>query len=468
MSAPTVSVSELLDRPISFFQGAYCKAHDSKPTTIGKFLQCIESDEFRSVAYQVRNIECKDARNEIKVNTLSCVTLSGLGVRKKDEPLEHSGLLQLDFDKKDNSIPMDEIRKILEADQHILAVFDSISGGVKAIACIEPSTESHKQSFSTAFSHFEEQGLVMDTNTKDTTRLCFASYDPNLWIAEGEVSVFSVQSDLFHSTKYEVRSTKGKEQSTKGEERSTKNKAKCVPPSLFSTTDSMDIASSIEATRKMDADLEKLDEVVQAWIENPESDSTEVALWVKFIKGRYEPAVGTRNGIMCDFIAFAHQRFSREIGIGLSMRMRDLWASVCRDSSEIHLKESTSHWDSCESNYQATLSKTELKGYLMLSDHQGVNGKAPTSRTQLNERAVFRICRDLARYDGDDEHRPPFFYLSTRDLALRIGLKHPREAGRMLGRFEEWEILKKIKCGTRGTKGDAASFRWMLNLPDSL
>ena len=78
----------------------------------------------------------------------------------------------------------------------------------------------------------------------------------------------------------------------------------------------MDIASSIEATRKMDADLEKLDEVVQAWIENPESDSTEVALWVKFIKGRYEPAVGTRNGIMCDFIAFAHQRFSREIGIG--------------------------------------------------------------------------------------------------------------------------------------------------------
>lgn len=128
--------------------------------------------------------EGKDAANELK-RQLPAVLFSGeFSKRNALSLVQHSGILCVDIDAADNEAVLQRAgtRSLIEKDQHTLAVFTSPSGtGLKVLVRCS-SSRPHLEAFNAARRYFaEEFGLAIDDDCKDVSRLCFVSYDPDLF-----------------------------------------------------------------------------------------------------------------------------------------------------------------------------------------------------------------------------------------------------------------------------------------------
>lgn len=152
---------------------------------LDEILRDIESDKYKNLFENVANSDIKDF---IKRNKTHCCTLSvDCNHRKagysEDKIISYTNLIQIDIDK----IPFDkfeEVRKLLINDKHTAFCFRSISGnGLKAAFIVDH--KRHKESFEAIEKYFKtEYNLEIDPSVKDLFRLCFISYDPNIYIDE--------------------------------------------------------------------------------------------------------------------------------------------------------------------------------------------------------------------------------------------------------------------------------------------
>ena len=103
----------------------------------------------------------------------------------KDKLITHSGSLcaDMDVDALDGKDPK-EIRATLQTSPYVEAVFLSPTGhGLKPIVLVSADKEKHEQSFRAVKQHILElTGVKIDESGKDLARLCFVSYDPDLYI----------------------------------------------------------------------------------------------------------------------------------------------------------------------------------------------------------------------------------------------------------------------------------------------
>lgn len=186
-----------MNQEIDYYQSAQAWSANATVTLVD-LINAIRSDEFAprvlSIRQQLADGHKLEAENLKRA--LPCVSLSGCVVGKRKKASEegrfnHSGLLQIDLDAKDNiGWSIAEMRRVLIEDEHIIAVFNSPSGaGVKGIARIQPNPILHKESFLAAEQHFAEKGLSIDQSCKDPIRLCFVSYDPDAWMRDGEATI---------------------------------------------------------------------------------------------------------------------------------------------------------------------------------------------------------------------------------------------------------------------------------------
>jgi len=97
--------------------------------------------------------------------------------------VKHIGILQIDVDNLTES-EFIELWNKFKNDNFILFMFRSISGkGIKAGIMIEESTEKHLENFLKAEKYFlDTYGIQIDKQTKDLIRVCYISYDPDLYI----------------------------------------------------------------------------------------------------------------------------------------------------------------------------------------------------------------------------------------------------------------------------------------------
>ena len=153
----------------------------------GKALERICSGQSRKLIERIRSEKDKDKRNELKMQ-LPCVLFSGKFAKRNTSGLiEHSGFICLDFDGIDN-------REELAADRFIYACWLSPSGnGVKALVRIP--TEDHYGSFLA----LEKRYPKLDKACKDVSRVCYESYDPDLWVNE-EAEVFRDVIEVSYET----------------------------------------------------------------------------------------------------------------------------------------------------------------------------------------------------------------------------------------------------------------------------
>ena len=98
-----------------------------------------------------------------------------------DKLQKHSSLFIADLDGLGDKLP--ETRKKLEASSHVFALFLSPTGhGLKAVFRVRADASLHAGSFRAVAQHVRElTGVQLDESGKDISRLCFLSYDPELY-----------------------------------------------------------------------------------------------------------------------------------------------------------------------------------------------------------------------------------------------------------------------------------------------
>lgn len=162
---------------VSLFSGITPKV--SKQISINTALDRIKSGKSKALVNRVRKASGKEAANKIKIN-LPAVTFAGEFSRRSNaELLEASGLALLDFDNVNNPGPFK--REVFASNKFVYAAWISPGGkGVKAAVRIPVVQNDHeyKVHYIALLELFNDADA--DASTKDISRLCFESYDPEL------------------------------------------------------------------------------------------------------------------------------------------------------------------------------------------------------------------------------------------------------------------------------------------------
>jgi len=114
------------------------------------------------------------------------VTASGLFLGRKDSELqEHSGLLVIDVDAKDQTIPPSEIRERLKEIPEVFAIHSSLGGEGLAVY-FRINKAKHFESFEAISKMLvNDYGIVPDMHCSNIGRLRFVSYDPECHLNYG-------------------------------------------------------------------------------------------------------------------------------------------------------------------------------------------------------------------------------------------------------------------------------------------
>ena len=167
----------ILDIQVSRFAN-YDTPDNPRPVNL---LGWLKTDKYKEQVEQIRQLTDKAERDKIKA-TLPAITPSGLFTYRKEAALiKHSGLIQFDIDKKDNSniANYDALKNILPNIKNIAYCGLSVSGqgywGLIPVAY----PEKHKEHFKAIEIAFKNIGIKIDTAPQNVASLRGYSYDPD-------------------------------------------------------------------------------------------------------------------------------------------------------------------------------------------------------------------------------------------------------------------------------------------------
>lgn len=144
----------------------------SEVLTINQIVDRIKNGNSKKIIDLVRQ-----GNKDIK-NLLPCIMFSGLfEIRKKEGLKEKTGLICLDFDNVKNP---QEFKDILTKDPYTFICFISPSGtGVKQVIKVNKEGDHIK-----IFRSLQEKYPEVDDKAKDISRICYESYDPDIFVNE--------------------------------------------------------------------------------------------------------------------------------------------------------------------------------------------------------------------------------------------------------------------------------------------
>ena len=158
----------------------------------GKWKQEVEAVRALYPSRSLSRSDFKEAKKPYtaKKATLPNFTISGLFVRcENDKIATYSGFIGIDFDELED---VDTFLSEICADTYTYAAFRSVSGnGVCVIVKVE------RDKFAEAFLglekyYMERYGYPVDPSGKNLARRRFVSYDPDLYLREGDVPTFKL------------------------------------------------------------------------------------------------------------------------------------------------------------------------------------------------------------------------------------------------------------------------------------
>ena len=156
----------------------YQDVYSKKPyyLEIDKVLERIKSGKSMVKVHEIRNCLDKQRKSVLKKN-LPSIVFSGIieeGSRE-DARIEHNGSMILDFDHVSN---IEEKKKELTSLPYVYSCFVSPSGdGLKALIRIADKTK-HREHFKA----IKEEMPDIDNQGVNESRVCFESYDPDIYI----------------------------------------------------------------------------------------------------------------------------------------------------------------------------------------------------------------------------------------------------------------------------------------------
>lgn len=162
---------------ISLFNGAL--SSDQIQLSLNDYFAGIQSGRWQDEVLQYRN-----GKREKK--NVPAAMPSGLFAGRKDADLkEHSGVLVVDIDAKDQNQTAEEIRERLKEIPEILAIHSSLGGQGLAVY-FRISKAKHFESFEAITKMLtNDYGIIPDMHCGNIGRLRFVSYDPDLHLNYG-------------------------------------------------------------------------------------------------------------------------------------------------------------------------------------------------------------------------------------------------------------------------------------------
>jgi hypothetical protein len=163
----------ILDTEITYLSNMF-NLEGLKVMTLEETFDRIKEGASKVLINKIRN----QYRYELKKKLPT--TIFGGKYKNRTDLVESSGLAILDFDKVKD---VKKLKELLKASTYILACWVSPSGnGIKALVRIPlvKDKKAYKEHYKSLLVHFEE--LYPDPATSDMNRLCYESYDPDIYI----------------------------------------------------------------------------------------------------------------------------------------------------------------------------------------------------------------------------------------------------------------------------------------------
>jgi hypothetical protein len=197
----------------------YKNSFDNKSTIyvdVEKVIDAIKDGKWKEQIDEIRICEVKRRKSELKKH-LPAVTWSGTFkldkkyvkktgqyelVSKRDSNLlEYSGLMVIDIDGITPK-QVAKIKKECEEDVFLYCCFLSPSGGLKMIYEVDTPPEYHRNAAFMQLKEYVEDvyGVEVDKSGKNISRLCYISYDPDLYLNE-EYICFNVDIEAYEEQK---------------------------------------------------------------------------------------------------------------------------------------------------------------------------------------------------------------------------------------------------------------------------
>ncbi|MBW9279506.1 BT4734/BF3469 family protein [Bacteroides fragilis] len=157
------------------------KHDENKPCgSINILVWLLQEPDCLQVINQIRSTTDKETIRQLK-SKLPCITMSGtFSERNSGNLVQHSGLICIDIDGKDNLhiTDMEDLKRTLSELPHVL--YCGLSVGGRGVFCLIPIADpnKHREHFYSLEKDFQEMGIKVDSACKDVTRLRYRSYDP--------------------------------------------------------------------------------------------------------------------------------------------------------------------------------------------------------------------------------------------------------------------------------------------------
>jgi len=196
--------------PLSIFENTFDTI--GKQTFLEKELSEIKSGSYKSQIQNCRHAllvqDNKDLYKKYKSN-LKAVTFCGFfqNGRRLNNLVNYNKLIVIDID---GLIP-DEVQNLkskLITDKYILALWVSPSSlGLKGLIKIDSTIETHKAYFSSLSIYFlQTYGVELDKSGSDITRLCYVSWDDNLFV-NYDSEIFNILLELSKNSEVKKKDT---------------------------------------------------------------------------------------------------------------------------------------------------------------------------------------------------------------------------------------------------------------------
>ncbi|WP_128545109.1 BT4734/BF3469 family protein [Larkinella soli] len=165
--------------PVTVLQNIF-KPDEVEYTFLFDVLKRIQSGASRPMVEQIRKATDPDTQQKLKMK-LPCILFSGQFIKRANEAItHHNGYIILDFDDLPDPAAF---RDTLSDVPFVYAAFISPSGtGVKCLVKIPGNKTAHRGHFQALSRYFADMGYKVDPSGKDVARICFESWDPDLYI----------------------------------------------------------------------------------------------------------------------------------------------------------------------------------------------------------------------------------------------------------------------------------------------
>jgi hypothetical protein len=174
---------------VSLFNGATDPDPKSQ-LTLDEVIRQIREGAEKSRIDKMRKSPWDGAGVEQIKTRLPAISWSGTFSRRANAGLiQHSGLLCADLDHLDGEL--EGVRAKLTLSPHLFVLFLSPTGrGLKAVFRCPADVAKHSGSYRAIERHVKElTGVAIDQKCKDVARLCFMSYDPELFYNPGATEI---------------------------------------------------------------------------------------------------------------------------------------------------------------------------------------------------------------------------------------------------------------------------------------